>query len=1306
MKTSYNSGKVAGAVFFAFALFFSIALLVNIFDFGASVNGFYIFLKGTGKLLSDSYGLSSILIPLFMAASSMVCFGSNLTFKKCIYISFSLIPFFTSVLIEKIYRAVTEVPSISDAYAVPTAFNVLRLLVTIIVTVLIMAVEFLLAGIIAERLLFEKEDMESELAVKELEEFSRKKPSPAHAETSEAEAVVEAEGEMIPEGPAFEEKPVSYAAEIVESGETTEVIPPVVKVEAPALEPECETGVSVEAESGETTEVIPPVVKVEAPALEPECETAVSENSVAAPAVPLAEEQVLSFTSAVDEDEQAFLAEAAAEAVIPENHGAPVSPAEPVPAAASVPVEEPHDREGEENEITEEVPPEPAAPAIPEKYLHAFDNLILVEDELPDFDEDEEVDILASVRKPAVPEYEEIFPGQEMSDSKQNAKIYAELNSYITSKDLFYEETQIAGDISGEIDFPQEESVDGQLFDIEKYDISHITDNAVANVQVESEPLAEFEPQMDVPAISEEPVEYEDVPENEDPMYNDETGSADDELDMAIQEYELADSDMEMDYVDEDEIEMDDEPENDAPFAESEMDDEFEAEEAGSMRNEGFRDESANEDSGEDDFDDNYNNYIEESDASVMPEIQENEENPYENEQEPPAVEAVPVRNLSTEDILNAAASALRNASSTIAYEKQPVVNDEPVVQENVPQESRQVAVPDGVVNDEPIVQENVPAESCQESVPATAAYDETDVPEMEIPEYEDSPSEDEVPVVDEVEDSAFAVPEIETDESGFVDTPASQIKQPIPSFVPVSKENPEQAAIPVPSAPSSQAQGVVPAAAASSAREPIRAMEAPSPRRMFHGPYKVPAEDLLDEYEDQKYWVIDDATNAAAGQLKSTLEEFKISAEVTGIRKGPVVTMFEILPAPGVKLSKIVALQDNIALRLAASSVRIVAPIPGKRAVGIEVPNKERAIVSFREIIVQELPEYKKMAVPVILGKDIQGEAQLIDLVKTPHLLIAGSTGAGKSVCVNSIILSILFKRSPNDVKLILIDPKIVELKLYNDIPHLLTPVITEPKRALQSLHYCLCEMERRYALLDGMHVRDIMSYNKKIVDEHIAAEKIPYLVVIIDEFADLMATTGKELETTIARLCAMSRAVGIHLVLATQRPSIDVITGLIKANIPSRIAFMVASKTDSRIIIDQVGADKLLGKGDMLYASAIEPFPTRIQGTFVTDGEVENVVEFVKTLGEPDYIDDEIFVDDEDDETAEPGLFSEGDDPLYQKALDIVIEAGKASASYIQRRLKIGYNRAARLVEEMEARGIVGPANGSKPREIIHIP
>lgn len=463
--------------------------------------------------------------------------------------------------------------------------------------------------------------------------------------------------------------------------------------------------------------------------------------------------------------------------------------------------------------------------------------------------------------------------------------------------------------------------------------------------------------------------------------------------------------------------------------------------------------------------------------------------------------------------------------------------------------------------------------------------------------------------------------------------------------------------------------------------------------------PYEVPIDGLLEQYDEAPYWELDEETRRAAEVLRVTLEEFNIQAEVTGIRKGPVITMFEILPAPGVKLAKITNLSDNIALRLAASSVRIVAPIPGKHAVGIEIPNKRRNIVSFGELIREEEFSSPKHQIPVALGKDIPGDAQIVDLAKTPHLLIAGATGSGKSVCVNSIICSILYRRTPEEVKMILIDPKIVELKFYNDIPHLLTPVITDPKRAFQALQYCLYEMERRYSLLDSLQVRDVRSYNEKIKKRNLAAETLPYIVVVIDEFADLMSTTGKELESTVARLAAMSRAVGIHIVLATQRPSTDVITGLIKANIPSRVAFMVASKVDSRIIIDSMGAEKLLGKGDMLFTSAWDPFPFRMQGAYLSEEEVERVVEYVKTLGEPDYIDEEIFLEDDEDPYGQDDL----EDPLMEQAIEIVTSANKASASYLQRRLKIGYNRAARLVEEMERIGIVGPQNGSKPREII---
>ena len=464
---------------------------------------------------------------------------------------------------------------------------------------------------------------------------------------------------------------------------------------------------------------------------------------------------------------------------------------------------------------------------------------------------------------------------------------------------------------------------------------------------------------------------------------------------------------------------------------------------------------------------------------------------------------------------------------------------------------------------------------------------------------------------------------------------------------------------------------------------------------------YHVPIDRLLDEHRNRPDRELQAEAEQHAEVLTETLQEFRISAKVTGISRGPAITMYEILPAAGVKLSSIVNLADNIALQLAASRVRIVAPIPGKHAVGIEVPNRTRAIVGFRTLLAHKDFRSKSNSLPIALGQGIAGECQIMDLAQTPHLLIAGATGSGKSVCVNSIICSLICARTPEQLRLLLIDPKIVELKFYNDIPHLLTPVITEPKRAFQALQYCLFEMERRYSLLDEVGVRDVASFNRKAGQNK--GEKLPYIVIIIDELADLMATTGKELESTLARLAAMARAVGMHIVLATQRPSIDVITGLIKANIPSRIAFMVASKFDSRIIIDGVGAEKLLGRGDLLFASAWDPAPVRIQGAYLSDEEVEAVADHVRTLGQPDYIDEDVLFEEEELE----GPVAEGsDDPMMEQALDIVLASGKASASYLQRKLKIGYNRAARLVEEMEARGIVGPAQGSKAREVVHVP
>ena len=466
---------------------------------------------------------------------------------------------------------------------------------------------------------------------------------------------------------------------------------------------------------------------------------------------------------------------------------------------------------------------------------------------------------------------------------------------------------------------------------------------------------------------------------------------------------------------------------------------------------------------------------------------------------------------------------------------------------------------------------------------------------------------------------------------------------------------------------------------------------------------YQAPVSSLInyDPEAELRSAQIDPETEESGEALLQTLKKFKITAQMTHILKGPSITEFGILPAPGIKLNRVEQLADNLAMELAARSIRIVAPIPGKKAVGIEIPNRRRSTVSFPALMDSEDMQRagREMQLPILLGKEINGEIQIADLRQMPHLLIAGATGSGKSVCVNVIINSLILSRTPQTLRLLMIDPKIVELKQYNDIPHLLTPVIVDARRALQALQWVSSEMERRYALLDaiGAGNKGIESYNRYIDEKKMALVPLEFIVVIIDEFADLMSLVGKELEGMIARLAAMSRAVGIHLVLATQRPSVDVVTGLIKANFPTRIAFMVASQTDSRTILDQKGAEQLLGQGDMLFSFPGHPL-LRIQGAYLAEDEAERISSHIKTLGEPSYLDEIIFEDDEDTHVLESGS-----DDLYPQAVEIALQAGEISTSFLQRRLSIGYNRAARIIDEMEARGVIGPAQGSKKREVL---
>lgn len=445
--------------------------------------------------------------------------------------------------------------------------------------------------------------------------------------------------------------------------------------------------------------------------------------------------------------------------------------------------------------------------------------------------------------------------------------------------------------------------------------------------------------------------------------------------------------------------------------------------------------------------------------------------------------------------------------------------------------------------------------------------------------------------------------------------------------------------------------------------------------------------------------------------KLIETLHDFGVEAKMLGVSVGPNVTRYELQPHAGTKVSKITGLSDDIALSLAATQVRIEAPIPGKAAVGIEIPNQSSGTVYIRDLL--DSPDFSvaKSPLTVALGKDISGKNIYADLSKMPHLLIAGSTGSGKSVCINTILMSLLYKASPEDVKLIMIDPKVVELGVYNSVPHLFVPVVTDPKKAAGALHWACSEMDRRYNLFQELNVREISSYNNEINKQPNGEyTALPRIVVVIDELADLMMVASKEVEEHICRLCQKARAAGIFLIIATQRPSVDVVTGLIKANVPSRIAFAVSSGTDSRVILDAVGAEKLLGRGDMLYKPIGANKPHRIQGCFVSDDEVENVVQFIKNnMGEASYDDTAIRKIDEMSVTQNgkgTGAVSDSDgddeDEMLMPAIECVVEAGMASTSFLQRKLKLGYSRAARLVDVMEEMGIVGPFEGSKPRSV----
>ncbi|MEI3356047.1 MAG: DNA translocase FtsK [Clostridia bacterium] len=447
-------------------------------------------------------------------------------------------------------------------------------------------------------------------------------------------------------------------------------------------------------------------------------------------------------------------------------------------------------------------------------------------------------------------------------------------------------------------------------------------------------------------------------------------------------------------------------------------------------------------------------------------------------------------------------------------------------------------------------------------------------------------------------------------------------------------------------------------------------------------------------------------ALTETATRLQKTLYSFGVSAKVENVSVGPAITRYELKPAEGVRVSKIANLADDIALNLAAETIRIEAPIPGKQAVGIEVPNKEKEAVHLREVLDSDDFKENKSKLAIALGKDVAGNIQLADIAKMPHVMIAGSTGSGKSVCINTIITSIIYHAKPSEVKFVMVDPKVVELSVYNGIPHLLIPVVTDPRKAAGALAWAVQEMEDRYSKFASKGVRDLKGYNKAIEKEN-EAGKLPQIVIIIDELADLMMVAKNDVEDAICRLAQKARAAGMHLVIATQRPSVDVITGLIKANIPSRIAFAVSSQVDSRTILDSVGAEKLLGKGDMLYFPSGAPKPYRVQGAFVSDDEVEKIVDFIKSNGIATYSEDILESIENsnktDKELAQEQAQDDDANSFLMDAIQTVVETGQASTSFIQRRFKVGYARAGRIIDQMEERGVISGYQGSKPREVL---